>query len=164
MGVRRRQISVVRMCTMSRYDLIAGVLLSYCTIEYGDEKIIRRQYNPPTTLWGTDEYILTADKKNIAKYFFYLGGSTTPNSTVTYGEYDDRKNPNTLLPSGYSLERMVLSQNNPLSAVWVTESMPPDVEISYRYTYEYNSNGCPVKFSTTSELHNSNVFYEYNVN
>ena len=152
-----------RLIKMNKYDLGTGVLLSYCTIEYGDGAIIRRQYNPPATLWGTDEYILTADKKNIAKYLFYLGTSTTPNTTITYGEYDDKTNPNTLLPPGYSPERMVLSQNNPLSSVWLTASMPPDMEISYLYSYEYNGNGCPVKFSTASELRNSNVFYEYNV-
>jgi YD repeat-containing protein len=153
-----------RLVKMNRYDLITGVLVSYCTIEYGDDIIIRKQYNPPATLWATDEYILTADKKNIAKYLFYSKGSATPTSSVTYGEYDDKINPRTLLPSGYSPERMVLSQNNPLSAVWVTESMPPDAEISYIYTYQYNNDGCPVKFSTASELYNSSVFYEYNIN
>lgn len=155
-----------RLVKMKRYDLSTGVLVSYYTIEYGDDTIIRKQYSPPTTLWVTDEYTLTADKRNIAKYSFYSEGSTTPTSSVTYGEYDDKKNPHTLLPSGYSLEKMVLSQNNPLSLVWWSAASmgSPEVEITSVYTYQYNSDGYPVRFSTASELYNSSVFYEYNVN
>lgn len=113
-------------------------LINYTIIEYLADQIVRKRFSKDDVLAQKDEYTLTADGKN------YSSVKVSSGTTLLYTGYvlkmDDKNNPFSLMPVGYSTP---LNTNNVLSIDFVFSNNANNQ--SQRNTLEYNEIGYPTK-------------------
>lgn len=130
-----------------------GDYLGYNSFEYAAGKMIVKRYNLANNLTGSTEYTFTADGNNIAESKSYSSTGALRSTTV-YSNYDDKINPDNLIPIGYY--EIPVSKNN-YRSVSITNAVTGAV-ISFTATFEYNNDGYPTKRTTSTGSTNT---YEY---
>lgn len=122
------------------FDKGTGDLLEYNEYSHSIGKLVYEFFRAPNTLTRVYEYTYGSPEfENIIEDKQYSGATGTLLSTVTY-EYDDKKSPWRLFPTGH--RDFKTSANNVTKATYSLTSA------TYNYTLEYNSDGYPVKVLT----------------
>lgn len=135
----------------SMYSIGNGFPYMTAKYSYSGNTITVREKNS-SGLVSVKLITLTADGKNVLSVA--VTGAGSPNYTVSYSGYDNKKN-----PSYYSfpVHKRGYSQNNPGTAI--TYRVDTNTTTTENYTYTYNSQGFPVNL--TNSLSGNVSVYEY---
>jgi len=135
------------------YFVSGGGLMGSTVIEYPSaNKAVVKYYSTTGVLRYYNEY--TFDAAGNMTEDKYYGSTGAHEYTTVYGNYDNQKNPNLLMPQGYYA--ITLSQNNYRSYAQTITST--GAVTNRTFTFEYNNQGYATKRTSST---GSITTYEY---